>query len=90
MEDRIAALEQENISLHAETLALQVVLFNLLVGLRAEPSLSAEFGERVLNNAADDLTAFALRMGKAAAAGHTSGALQIVEQLREQFLRATR
>jgi hypothetical protein len=86
MADDIAFLKAENIRLHAETLALQVLLFELMVSLRASKVVDTHYLERALDQAADACEANAIRWGKRPVPEQTSEALRIVEQLRNQFM----
>jgi hypothetical protein len=86
MADDIAFLKTENIRLHAETLALQVLLFELMASLRASKAVATHYLERAFDHAADACEANSIRWGKRAAPEQTAGALRIVEQLRDQFM----
>jgi hypothetical protein len=88
MNDDIDFLKREIISLHAETLALQTLLFELMISIRASGAIDSHFLERSFDHAADSCEAIAIRAGKTADPGHTVGALRIVEQLRNQFMAA--
>jgi hypothetical protein len=88
MADDIAFLKAENIRLHAETLAIQAILFELMVGLRTSGAVDRLYLESAFDNAANGCEALAIMLGKRAASEHTVGALRIVEQLRDQFVAA--
>jgi hypothetical protein len=74
-------LKAELDSLHAETLALQMILITLLNRMLTAPHV----GQMVipsLNEAADRVEDFAIMMGDRASPRHVVKALEIVEQLR--------
>ena len=78
--------KQEIEALHGETLALQVILTNVLRRLRAaDPALAAAIAAG-LNEAADQIEDIAIRFGKAASPEHTVKAIRIVEELRTAIL----
>jgi hypothetical protein len=85
VEQEIAFLRAQSLSLHAETLALQVLLFSLLSGLARVGAGGPQFGEQVFDHAIEFCTALAMRLGKFASPEHTGGAICILEQLRAQF-----
>jgi hypothetical protein len=75
-------VKQQIESLHAETLALQVVLVNVLGRLQtADPALAAAIATG-LNDAANQVEDIAIRLGKTASPEHTVKAISVVEELR--------
>jgi hypothetical protein len=86
MADDVAFLKAENIRLHAETLAIQSLLFELMVALRTSGTLDRLFLESAFDNAANGCEAIAIFLERRAASEHTVGALRIIEQLRDQFV----
>jgi hypothetical protein len=74
--------DHEITSLHAETLALQIVLVKVLAQLQ---TASPELAERIvagLNDAANQAEDFAIHFGERAAPEHTVKAIRIVEEVR--------
>jgi hypothetical protein len=88
MADDIAFLKAENIKLHTETLAIQAILFELMVGLRTSGTVDRLFLESAFDNAANGCEALAIFLGRRAASEQTVGALRIIEQFRDQFVAA--
>jgi hypothetical protein len=75
-------VQQQIESLHAETLALQVILVKVLGRLRtADPALAAAIATG-LNDAANQVEDIAIRFGKTASPEHTVKAIRVVEELR--------
>ena len=88
LESDIEFLKTENVKLHAETLALQTLLFSALTALVAGGNVPRVVIEKAFDCSEDFLTGLAVKEGKTARPEHTLGALRIIEQLREQFLAA--
>jgi hypothetical protein len=79
-------IEQQIESLHAETLAFQVILTNVLSRLRAiDPGLASAITVG-LNDSANQAEDLAIRFGKTASPEHTVKAIRIVEELRTAVL----
>jgi hypothetical protein len=79
-------VKQEIVSLHSETLALQVILTNVLGRLRtADPALDGAIAAG-LDDAANQVEDIAIHFGKAASPEHTVKAIRIVEELRATVL----
>ncbi len=84
MSDDIEFLKSENEKLHGETLALQWLLTCLMVMLRDCPAVGSTVVAKSFDCAADITEGIAIQLGKKAPRAHTVGALEFVEQLREQ------
>jgi len=78
MSDRIDRLEQNTFAAHAEVMATQIILRNLLL------KLPLDVVEGALDNAIDELTAGCLRLGSES--GHLPRSLEIAEQIRETIM----
>lgn len=84
--DRKRGAKQEIEALAGETLAIQVILTNVLrqmltINPRAHGAIVAG-----LNNAANQIEDMAIRFGKTASPEHTVKAIRIVEELRTAVL----
>ena len=75
-------VEKEIHSLSAETLALTVVLGNVLSRLAATGRTMRFNIAEAFTDAADQVEGIAIRLGKSAASEHTVKALRIVEEMR--------
>jgi len=69
----------------SQGLALETLLFSLFSELQRSGVLDAAAFSRVFDQAEDTLTATALKLGKQAPPKYSTGALQIVEQIRTEF-----
>jgi hypothetical protein len=78
-------LEHELASLHAETLALQMILIMLLSRRSATP-LVGQVVIPSLDDAANRVEDFAIALGDRASPGHVVKALAIIEQLRSAIV----
>jgi hypothetical protein len=77
--------EKEIRALAAETLALSIVLGNVLSKLAADPSLKAAI-VKGFDQSADVADSIAIQFGKTASPDHTVKALKIIEEMRVMVL----
>lgn len=73
----------EILNLAAETMALQAMLFSLIVEIR-RANVSQDLTDRVFDLAALIVETTAIKAGKSADPRHTVKAVKIVEETREQ------
>jgi hypothetical protein len=78
-------LEKEIHSLAAETLALSIIVGNVLSKLARNPSLRAAIVEG-FDQSADVADSIAIQFGKSASPEHTVKALLIIEEMRAMVL----
>ena len=81
-----ALLKIENVRLQAETVALQAMLFELIVALNANHVVARDVLHRVFDHAADACELLAIRFGNPSALEHMVEAVEIVEECRRQFV----
>jgi hypothetical protein len=79
-------VKQQIEALSGETLAIQVILVNVLRRLRTVDPTLADAIVAGLDDAANQAEYFAIRVGKSASPQHTVKALRIVEELRTAIL----
>ena len=78
--------DHEIASLGAETLAIQAVLTNVLLQVGKENSALAGAIRRGLDDAANEIEDFAIRLGKSGRPDHVVKALGVIEELRTASL----
>jgi hypothetical protein len=79
-------IKQELDALAGETLALQVILTNVLYRLRIIDPRLADAIVAALDDAANQVEDLAIHFGKTASSEHTVKAIRIVEELRTAVL----
>jgi hypothetical protein len=86
MAANMASLRTQVAELHAETLALRAILFELMVGLRTSGAVDRLYLESAFDNAAGGYKALGITMNEQAEPQQMAGAVRIIEQLRDQFV----
>ena len=81
----IEQLKAENIRLHAETMALQILLVQFMTSLRVAGIAPQSAIEDAFDRSTDLATIMAMRFGSVASPEHTGGTIKIIEQLRESI-----
>jgi hypothetical protein len=81
-----ASLRARVAELHAETLALRAILFELMVGLRTSGAVDRLYLESAFDNAASSYKALGITMSEQAGPQQMAGAVRVIEQLRDQFV----
>ena len=87
---RLDALKAENVSLHAETLALQTLLFSLIIALHKSGAVPPRVIDSAFEVASEFLSALAVRVDRQdmqtlSGDAQTIAALRIVEEFRAEF-----
>ena len=88
--EQLEDLNAESVSLNAENLALQTLLFSLMISLHRSRTVPPEVFSRTFEVASEFLSALAMRAGDAdlkTATGEprTLAALRIIEEFRSEF-----
>lgn len=84
MDDDFSALRNDIATLASETLALQILLTNLVMGIR-EAGVSDDILKKVFDISADTAEDLAIKLGPKAQSAHTVEAVRVIEQLRAQI-----